>query len=139
MNLLAETLAAITASGHTHADIVFIGSLASGHRCTWHEFIKLADFEYDDGFGAPEIATDLTIVFADGQTMWRHDYDGSERWDYSPPATIPAVSHPIRTLGGPGVMWESLEELNATASQPDAVTPPTVEPRRGTYSPETSN
>lgn len=43
INLLAETREAIADSGHTPEDIVFIGSLDSGHRCTWDEFIKLTD------------------------------------------------------------------------------------------------
>jgi hypothetical protein len=112
MNLLAETIEAIASSGHSPDDIVFIGSLDSGHRCTWAEFQQLADFDYDAGFGVSEIATDLTVVFRDGQTMWRHDYDGSEWWAYRPPPRIPSGAHPIRTLGGPGAMWVTLAELN---------------------------
>lgn len=52
MNLLKETLEDIKHSGHEIADIVFIGSQNSGYSCTWLEFEKLADQEYDDGFGA---------------------------------------------------------------------------------------
>lgn len=46
-NLLEETLEAITESGHLPADIVFIGSLETGHRCTWPEFEVLANIEYE--------------------------------------------------------------------------------------------
>lgn len=110
-NLLTETIEAITGSGHTPEDVVFIGSEETGHRCTWAEFVELADFEYDSSFGAAHIATDLKIVFSDGSTMWRGEYDGSEWWNYSEPFQVPEKSHPIRTLGGPGVMWKTLGEM----------------------------
>lgn len=109
-NLLSETEADIKSSGHAPADIVFIGSRESGHQCTWWEFQTLADITYDAGFGAQEIAADLEIVFSDGATMWRHEYDGSENWDYSPPFQMPADVKPIRTLTGG--MWARLADIN---------------------------
>lgn len=111
-NLLYETREAIEDSGRTIADITFIGSLDTGHRCTWAEFEQLADFSYDHGFGAQEIASDLTIVFSDGATMWRHEYDGSENWEYSRPVTIPEETHPIRSLGGGATMRETLARID---------------------------
>lgn len=116
-NLRGETINAIAASGHHPDDIAFIGSRDSGHSCTWQEFFVLADFEYDNGFGSPEIATDLEVMFDDGSTMWRHEYDGSEAWMYSPPFVAPAVRHQIRNLGGPGTMWENLAALNAAVKE----------------------
>lgn len=98
MNLLTETLGAITCSGHTPEDIVFIGSRDSGHCCTWEEFKILADQEYDSGFGSQDVARDLEIVFKDKQTMWRSEYDGSEWWSYSVPFKMPKEKKPIRTL-----------------------------------------
>lgn len=116
INFLNETRDSIAASGHTPANITFIGSLESGHRCTWAEFEQVADFDYDSSFGSSKIATDLTIVFADGQTMWRGEYDGSEWWSHSTPAVLPDVSLPIRSLGGAGVMWSTLAEIDEEAS-----------------------
>ena len=98
--LLEETLDCIENSGHTPEDILFIGSEESGHSCSWEEFKKLADEEYDSGFGAAEVACDLIIVFKDGQRMWRGEYDGSEWWDYSVPTTIPKETKPITKLIG---------------------------------------
>jgi hypothetical protein len=115
MNLLTETQEAITRSGHTITDIIFIGSEASGHSCTWTEFCTLANFDYDDGFGGQEIATDLIIVFADGQKMWRCEYDGSEWWGYSTPFKRPEVFIPIRWLGRG--MWDTLAQLHEENSQ----------------------
>jgi hypothetical protein len=114
MNLLTETTEAITASGHTPADIVFIGSRDSGHRCTWDEYTRLADVQYDDGFGAQKVASDLEIVFSDGSGMWRHEYDGSESWAYHQPFVQPAVSKSIVRLtvdGTDRVGWAALGEL----------------------------
>jgi hypothetical protein len=117
MNLLQETKEAIGLSGHTETDIVFIGSEKSGHQCSWDEFCVLADVEYSAGFGAAEVAQDLIIVFADGQKLWRGEYDGSEWWEFSKPLQRPDVALPIKTLvclpeqGG----WVDLAECNEAA------------------------
>lgn len=111
MNLLAETIEAIERSGHVPEDIVFIGSEESGHACTWDEFTRLADVEYDNGFGSAEVATDLIIVFRDGQKMWRGEYDGEEWWEYGTPFQPPAETKPITRLVGNG-SWQSLSRMN---------------------------
>jgi hypothetical protein len=46
-NLLDETELAIWDSGHTPGDIVFIGSVETAHACTWEQFRRLANFEYE--------------------------------------------------------------------------------------------
>lgn len=43
MNLLEETVEDIRHSGHTSDDIVFIGSLESGHACTWDNLDEIHD------------------------------------------------------------------------------------------------
>ena len=110
MNLLIETVEATLASGHAPDDIVFIGSEESGHSCTWAEFAVIADIEYDDGHGAQEVSSDLIIVFSDKATMWRHEYDGAEWWEYSKPFHMPDQTKPIKHLAGG--MWATLAELN---------------------------
>ena len=109
-NLLQETIQDIETSGHEVSDITFIGSLDSGYSCTWGQFLTLADIEYDAGFGGQEIASDLTIVFRDGSTMWRAEYDGSEWWEYSKPVEIHENQKQILKLNGG--LWTSLEELH---------------------------
>ena len=113
MNLLKETIEDIKAAGKTPEQIAFIGSRESGHECTWAEFQLLADFEYDSGFGAQEVATDLIIVFDDGATMWRREYDGSESWEYSRPFERPKEKHPIRRLyvRSDQCGWETLADV----------------------------
>ena len=109
-NLLQETIKDIENSGHDASDITFIGSLDSGYSCTWGEFLTLADIEYYAGYGGQEIASDLTIVFGDGSTMWRAEYDGSEWWEYSKPVNIPEKQKQILKLKGE--YWTSLEDLH---------------------------
>lgn len=111
-HLLTETLADILESGHTPADIVFIGSVKTGHRCTWEEFQTLADVEYDASFGAAKVATDLVIIFSDGTNMIRGEYDGSEWWQYYPKLTPPEEVLPIRVLTG--ASWPDLADLADT-------------------------
>jgi len=115
MNLLKETIEDIKQSGHKPDDIVFIGSERSGYSCTWDEFTKLADRDYDSGFGAQKVARDLIIVFSDGTKMWRHEYDGSENWDYSSPFKMPRETKPVTNLFVPPerVGWMGLAEINA--------------------------
>lgn len=108
-NLLKDTKSAIKDSGHKPTDIIFIGSEDTGHQCTWDEFERIANVEYDAGFGAAEVASDLLIVFKDGQTMYRGEYDGSEWWEYSKPFKMPTTQLPIKRLVGD--YWPSLEAL----------------------------
>lgn len=117
MNFLKETIGDIETAGKTPEQIIFIGSEESGHECTWQEFLQLADFDYDAGFGAQEVATDLIIVFEDGSKMWRHEYDGSERWDYSTPFARPAEKKPINRLQvkSDQVGWRDLADVQFDA------------------------
>lgn len=112
MNFLEETKDDIKASGHKIEDIIFIGSEESGHSCTWEEFEKLADVQYDSGFGGQEVATDLIIVFSDGAKMWRGEYDGSEWWNYSKPFVMPVNQKVVKRFVSERSSWGSLEELN---------------------------
>ena len=115
MNLLKETREDIKNSGHNINDIIFIGSEESGHQCTWEEFNILADFEYDNGYGAQEVATDLIIVFSDGSKLWRSEYDGSEGWSYNKKFIQPIKKYKIKSLFSKhcgNVGWTDLKEIN---------------------------
>ena len=115
MNLLSETTDFFERNKLTADDIMFIGSRESGYRCSWGEFQRLADVEYDSGFGAQEVASDLEIIFRDGGVMWRLEYDGSEGWEYRAPFTEPAESKPITRLTVAGTErtgWVDLRELH---------------------------
>ena len=84
------------------------------HDRGWREFEALADVEYDDGYGAPEVATDLEIRFQDGTHFVRAEYDGSERWDAVIPRVNPESStKPITrlTVTPREIGWATLAEM----------------------------
>lgn len=114
MNLLNETIEYLQYCEQTPDNITFIGSETTGHCCTWKEFGILADVEYDPGFGAQEVASDLVIWFDNGGKMYRHEYDGSEGWCYQRPVGTPLPEpKPIKRLVvlADRIGWETLEEM----------------------------
>jgi hypothetical protein len=78
-NLLKETLEELEAKGKKESDVKWVGT--STHKTTWEDFKRIADVEYEAGYGAPKVAQDLLIV---GENWWleRSEYDGSEWWNY---------------------------------------------------------
>lgn len=78
-NLLEETLHMLKANGKTVTDIQFC--TIQDKWFPWNQFIELANFEYDEGYGGHEIDESLMVV---GDNWWleRHEYDGSEWWEY---------------------------------------------------------
>lgn len=114
MNLLKETREAIAKSGHTPDDIIFIGSECSGHQCTWVEFEILGDVEYDEDSGEQKVASDLIIVFLDGERLWRTSYTGSEWWAWSRSFKHPSERKPVRSLMSLGYPYcGTLFEINS--------------------------
>lgn len=116
MNLLEETRESIKESGHLPEDIVFIGSVESGHECTWDQFVTLADREYDSGYGGQEVASDLIVVFSDGQQMRRSEYDGSEWWSFFVPFKRPEERRPISRLFARGY-WGTLAGIEQEVAE----------------------
>lgn len=80
INLLEETADVILKNNLNILDITFIGSSDGQYRCTWDEFCILANRKYYNGFGSPEVATDLIILFKGGERLFREEYDGAENW-----------------------------------------------------------
>ena len=78
-NLLQETLEFLRDMDKTPADVCWVGDHDSYY--SWDEFATKANIEYDEGFGAYEIDLALKVV---GKDWWleRHEYDGSEWWEY---------------------------------------------------------
>jgi hypothetical protein len=95
MNLLYETIKVLAEEGKTLDDIVAIGNHT--HSMTVEEFIRLADTEYDDGYGGQEVAEDLYLV---GEDFWldRGEYDGSEWWEFNRMPVIPKDGKKIKYL-----------------------------------------
>lgn len=106
-NLLTETKMILASHGLTPSDVVWIGD----HEIyfTWSHFELIADREYDNGFGTQEVATALLVV---GEDFWleRHEYDGSEWWEFKQLPKMPAQLKKITTIFGSS--YDSLLEMN---------------------------
>jgi hypothetical protein len=118
-NLLEETLKVLHENGKSEEDVMWCGSEEFGWF-TWEDFKELANLEYDEGFGAQEVARDLVIV---GKDFWleRHEYDGLEWWEFKQlPERLLTYRKPValtvkqsnEKLGNNLVGWETLERLN---------------------------
>ena len=112
-NLWEETINDLERHGLTWDDVVYV--------CGEHFMITKQNFEavaketnYDDGYGAPEVAEDLKIC---GRGWWleRGEYDGSEWWEFK---TMPQAERPEYfeitklAVSGQEIGWKSLRELN---------------------------
>ena len=78
-NLWKETICDLAENGKTWDDVICV--CCDDFKITKSQFEKLANREYNDGYGGVEVAQDLMVVGAD---FWleRHQYDGSEWWEY---------------------------------------------------------
>ena len=123
MNLLKETISVLENHNKLLSDIKWIGT--SREYVDINKFMKLADTMYDDDFGSPKVAEDLLIV---GDNWWleRHEYDGSEWWEYKELPTKPEKFLELKALTieqaeklGFDVScgWESLRRINGEKEQ----------------------
>ena len=89
VNLLSETLEALNEHHKAITDIRWVGNRRGRFAITWDEFAKVADVEYYQSYGSAEVAADLVVV---GDDWWleRHEYDGSEWWEFK---TLPIMKH----------------------------------------------
>ena len=107
MNLLKETIEKLKEHNLTPKDVRWVGSKSV--KTSWDNFAQVSDVQYDHGYGAPEVATNLVIV---GKDWWleRHEYDGAEGWEFKALPEEPVKQGYIgRLVGG---TWDTLEELN---------------------------
>ena len=79
MNLLKETEKILNRHKLSSSDVLWVGS--NDLYTTWDNFAEVANVEYDSGYGGQEVMSDLIIV---GKDWWleRHEYDGSEWWEF---------------------------------------------------------
>jgi hypothetical protein len=116
MTFLKETQYMMERHDLSPFDIVFIGSVDTGHSMTWEEFEVLSDETYDTGYGAQKVASDLVIVFKDNSWLERLEYDGSEWWGFRKCPVVPHSSMRHKTHGvfvSPDqVGWQPLSECS---------------------------
>ena len=107
MNLLNETIEKLKEHNLSPKDVLWVGSRSV--KTSWDNFVQVANVQYDNGFGVPEVAADLLIV---GKDWWleREEYDGAEWWSFKTlPREPEKKEHIVRVVGG---MWYTLEKLN---------------------------
>lgn len=93
VNLLKETLIELDQYGKFEADVKF--ACCGNQFGTWDDFKKIADFNYDNGYGSVEVSRLLKIVFKDGSWLERWEYDGAECWVYKETPNIPEIQIPL--------------------------------------------
>ena len=115
-NLLKETEEMFAEYGKTWEDVK--GICLGYYYKYWDEptnvsisvdqFIKVADRLYDNGFGGQEVNKYLMII-GDDWWMERHEYDGSEWWEYK---TLPNLAEYPKVDEVPN--WYVFSELRET-------------------------
>ena len=87
INLLKETIDILQENDKTINDIEWIAN--GSVEIPIATFIDKANKEYDDGFGGTEVIESLIVV---GKDWWleRHEYDGSEWWEFKTLPTRPS-------------------------------------------------
>lgn len=107
-NLKKETLELLELNNKTPEDVLWCGSEDFGWF-TFADFMEIAPDSYDSGFGGQEVAKDLLIV---GDNWWleRHEYDGSEWWEFKTIPTKPERYNVPKTVCN-GEGWETLENM----------------------------
>lgn len=113
---LEETKEMLKECGKSPQDVRWCGSYEFGWF-SWEEFVKVANFEYDEGFGAQEVARDLIIV---GDDFWleRREYDGSEWWEMASFPGKPKNKAVPKYLYKKDECESSLKELNHEKARP---------------------
>jgi hypothetical protein len=121
VNLWKETIEVLENEGNSWEDVIRVGT-EDGY-IDKDLFKKLAkETNYDNGYGAVEIAEDLIIEGKDFR-MIRGEYDGSEWWDYIllenfigneelKDIKVLSVENSNKILGNDYVGWKSLKLLN---------------------------
>lgn len=100
MTLLEETVVILDKMQKCITEILFVSYQDSDEKeyfIHWNEFAELAQFSYDTGFGTREINPSLKVV---GKDFWleRHEYDGSEWWEFKTLPTKPVTMKIPNTL-----------------------------------------
>lgn len=110
-NFIEETVQTLIFNGKSPEDVQWVGSSNGEFAIDWKTFIKIADVWYDAGYGSQKIARDLVVV---GHTWWleRHEYDGSEFWEFKTIPHIQDITKSFTVVGGNEFMWDDLSAMN---------------------------
>jgi hypothetical protein len=119
-NLLAETEKYLRDLHFKPSDVAWVGASDGRVASSWDRFAALVHgLEYDAGYGAQEIASDLVVVFKDGSWLERDEYDGSEGWAYKHKPLLQLGAKPLVSVVSEG--WDG--RLGRHALDPDEPEP----------------
>ena len=95
INLKTETIRELRKRGHKPSDVIWVG--CENFEIPVDLFWKLADVNYDNGYGANEVPEDLIVC---GNNWWleRHEYDGAEWWEYKTLHKRPVKTEIVTTV-----------------------------------------
>lgn len=95
LNLKNETLEILHENGKSMEDVCWVGG--DDFSIPIPLFWELADQEYDNSYGSQIVAADLVVV---GNGFWleRHEYDGSEWWEFKEEPAMPKEVRNVNTL-----------------------------------------
>lgn len=96
-NLYEETINKLEKCGKTEHDIRWIGT--SSGRYEYSDLKSLFDVNYDAGYGCAEINEGILVV---GDDWWleRHEYDGSELWEFKSLPMMPEQVVKAKVVSG---------------------------------------
>ena len=108
MNLLKETTEDLMTHNKTWNDVLWIGGY--DFTISIEDFKRLANKEYDNGYGSPKVAQDLKIV---GKDWWleRFEYDGAEEWVYKSYPKKPLEQKSVQRVITADCGWCTLAEM----------------------------
>lgn len=110
-NLLEETRQLLEDNGLSLDDIEAV--FGEDFQIPVAEFVELAKAtDYDAGYGAPKVATDLIILLKDGSWLTREEYDGSEWWQMHRRPSPPEEARHVARLTTRSIGWDTLAGCN---------------------------
>lgn len=121
MNLLKETKEALRNKGYKWPDDI-LSIQGSDRGISVGLFEKLANVNYDNGYGLQEVAEDLVILMKDGTWFDRGEYDGAEWWrHHRHPEKLEVNDEGVdRIIKAPrGYFWGTLKDVNTPLEEDD--------------------
>lgn len=111
-NFFDETFDLMKEIGLSPNQIDFIGSETGEYKCTWGEFVLLADESYEvNGLLWSTIPSDLVIVFKNGTVFVRDGDDCYEYWRVVIPTKSQRNVKKITKLFSP-LLGQTVKETN---------------------------
>lgn len=89
-NLLKETEQELINNGKSLEDICWVGTKSVKLDLDGEGIKRALDINYNSGYGLNEISLEFMVC---GNNWWleRHEYDGSEWWEYKEQPVMPTI------------------------------------------------